>query len=400
MMLRKATRILLRETRLPLAQWVVRRRLTTFPEPERGAVAILRPDLIGDFVLATPALVALRRAFENKRVTLFGHPLWIPLAEWLQRWRIVEGEENGQFADAFAPLTEDDLVKPAAMLDGVMRLAPYETIVYFAASRTTNIDTLLSLTPGHKIAWQGGYGNMPVSRERANRRIYDTLYDVPGDAAEYMRNARMAAALDSKSAIPETPPRWRIPPEAIEETLTGFEPGLDKPFVAISPFTSVSLKNWPLDRYEKLVRRLEEAFPDHQFLLLGDKANSPLNALAQRSPRVTDLCGKTTLPQACCLIARAELSISGDTAAAHIASAVGTPALVVMGGGHYGRFFPYPAAHEECENVALTHEMPCFQCNWVCRYRWFRETPTPCVANVSVDSVFDAAVRLLQSRGR
>ncbi|MFO7976477.1 MAG: glycosyltransferase family 9 protein [Candidatus Hydrogenedentota bacterium] len=397
-MLRKITRILVRETRLPWARWAIKHKLKSLPKPEPGTVAVLRPDRIGDFVLATPALGTLHRIFGDTRITLFGHPSWIPLAEWLQQWDVINGVEK--LADAFASLDQEKLVKPAVMFDAAMRLARYETIVYFTACRTSAVDTLLSLIAAHKIAWQGGSGNMPASRERANRSIYETLYDVPTDAPEYMRNARMVAALDSENAIPQAPPQWHIPHGAADETLAPVETGLDSPFIALSPFTSVSLKNWPLDHYAKLLRLLGEAFPEHQFVLLGDKANPPLKALAQRSSRVVDLRGMTTLPQACCLLARAELSISGDTAAAHIASAVGTPALVIMGGGHYGRFFPYPAAHEGCENVALTHEMPCFQCNWVCRYRWFRETSAPCVANVSVDRVFESALRLLQSSGR
>ncbi len=399
MMLRKAARVFLREARLPLARWAARRRLPVPAPPEPGTVAIVRPDLTGDFILASSALGAIREAFEGRQLTLFGHPSWIPLAEWLQRWGVIDGVRA--FANEFAPLAQEDLVKPAAMFDAALQLARHETIVYFAASRTNSVDALLSLPPGRKLAWRGGLGNMLPSRERTNRSLYDTLYDVP-DAMmpEYVRNARMVKMLDKRAALPEHPPVWHVPAEAAEESLAEFKPGLDAPYIAISPFTSVPLKDWPLDQYANLLRRLAHAFPGHRLVILGAASNPALSSLANELPRAVDLSGATTLPQACCLIAGADLSISGDTAPAHIASAVGTPALAVMGGGHYGRFFPYPAAHDHCENVALTHEMPCFQCNWACRYRWFRETPAPCVANVSVDRVFDAASRLLQSSGR
>jgi hypothetical protein len=45
-----------------------------------------------------------------------------------------------------------------------------------------------------------------------------------------------------------------------------------------------------------------------------------------------------------------------------LALALGKPTVVVLGGGDYGRFFPYGKAR------VVTHPMDCFQCHWDCRY--------------------------------
>jgi ADP-heptose:LPS heptosyltransferase len=53
--------------------------------------------------------------------------------------------------------------------------------------------------------------------------------------------------------------------------------------------------------------------------------------------------GKTTLVELMNLISGAQLLVSNETSAPHLAVAVGTPVIVLYNGNHYGRFVPYPA---------------------------------------------------------
>jgi len=57
---------------------------------------------------------------------------------------------------------------------------------------------------------------------------------------------------------------------------------------------------------------------------------------------VVDLMGKTSLPQLLDVINHAALVVSNDTGPAHLSIALGTPTLVIVGGGHFGCFVPYP----------------------------------------------------------
>ena len=77
---------------------------------------------------------------------------------------------------------------------------------------------------------------------------------------------------------------------------------------------------------------------------------------------VRDLRGQTTLEELAQEIAQADLYLGVDTGPAHLALALGKPTVVVLGGGDYGRFFPY------CKARVVTRQMDCFQCHWECRY--------------------------------
>jgi ADP-heptose:LPS heptosyltransferase len=79
-------------------------------------------------------------------------------------------------------------------------------------------------------------------------------------------------------------------------------------------------------------------------------AGSPADdAIARRIQQVAggvpldNLCGQTSLPELAALLSQARLLISNDTVAAHLATQLGTPCVVVLMGENYGEFFPYPA---------------------------------------------------------
>lgn len=52
--------------------------------------------------------------------------------------------------------------------------------------------------------------------------------------------------------------------------------------------------------------------------------------------------------------------------------------MATVGGGHWGRFFPW----ENSRNVHwLNKKMDCFHCNWKCKYGDFR-----CVNNIDFEN--------------
>lgn len=76
-----------------------------------------------------------------------------------------------------------------------------------------------------------------------------------------------------------------------------------------------------------------------------------------------NLCGKTTLSQLVALARIATLGVGAETGISHVACAVGVPQVVLIGGGHFGRFHPYsPLTTLACL------PLDCFGCDWACRY--------------------------------
>lgn len=87
-------------------------------------------------------------------------------------------------------------------------------------------------------------------------------------------------------------------------------------------------------------------------------------ALEQQLPgRTLNLCGRTTLLETAALLRRCRLYVGAESGGAHMACAVGVPNVVVLGGGHFGRFMPYSRL-----TTVVSLPLDCFGCNWRCQY--------------------------------
>jgi lipopolysaccharide heptosyltransferase III len=89
-------------------------------------------------------------------------------------------------------------------------------------------------------------------------------------------------------------------------------------FAVIHPFSGSPRKNWPLDRFQALARRLERAMPVRWCAGLDDP---PLD----NAVRIGDLY------ELACWLAGARLYIGNDSGVTHLAAAAGTPVLALFG---------------------------------------------------------------------
>src|SRR5436190_4590188 len=86
----------------------------------------------------------------------------------------------------------------------------------------------------------------------------------------------------------------------------------------IQPFSGSRSKNWPLDRYAELARRLADTMPVAW-------CAGPDDEMPEAEIRIADLY------ELACRLAGARLFIGNDSGIAHLAAAVDTPVLVLFG---------------------------------------------------------------------
>jgi ADP-heptose:LPS heptosyltransferase len=90
--------------------------------------------------------------------------------------------------------------------------------------------------------------------------------------------------------------------------------------------------------------------------------------------------------------------IGSETSAMHIAAAVSTPSVCLLGGGHFGRFVPYPVNVEGVVPSPVFHKMECYGCNWQCTQSHEAGQPVPCISAISVEKVVAAAEVIISAR--
>jgi len=162
--------------------------------------------------------------------------------------------------------------------------------------------------------------------------------------------------------------------------------------VAVCAGARFAQKDWGVDNFVQLIRQLAVKGP-LQVVLLGGPEDRERHAYIRKGlsgcVAVEDFAGKLTPRESAAVIGACDLCVGNDTFGLHAAIAVGTPSVVIMGGGDYPEWVPWgdPDRHR-----MVVHVMDCFQCRWVCRYGDNR-----CVRKIGVEEVVEACRRGLGS---
>ncbi len=120
----------------------------------------------------------------------------------------------------------------------------------------------------------------------------------------------------------------------------------------------------------------------------GDREVIECNRLSIADIAV-DLTGQTTIRQAAAFLKRCRIVVGAETGTTTLASALGVPNVVLMGGGDFGRFLPYgPNDAVACLPLA------CYNCGWHCRYGI-----PHCVRDIAPEVLAEAFRRTLDGLG-
>lgn len=154
--------------------------------------------------------------------------------------------------------------------------------------------------------------------------------------------------------------------------------------IIVHPGCGFIARRWPLDRYAAVARRL--AGCGRRVVVTGSATERPLAISIAATAGLPDeavLAGCTTLSQLAATVAEASLVVCGDTGIAHLATAYGTPSVVVFGPVSPRHWGPPP----ECpQHVAL----------WAgSTGDTFADRPDPGLLRITATEVIAAAERLI-----
>jgi heptosyltransferase-2 len=119
--------------------------------------------------------------------------------------------------------------------------------------------------------------------------------------------------------------------QGAETFLRGQGIGLSRTLVAVAPGAAHATKRWPLEHWRHLVASLTEQGSD--VVVLGGPDEVALaEAVAEAgSPHAVSAAGRFQVSGSAAILKRARSLVSGDTGLMHLATAVGTPVLALFG---------------------------------------------------------------------
>jgi ADP-heptose:LPS heptosyltransferase len=349
-------------------------------------LCLVRVDNIGDFVLWLDAARQIRMHFNHRRIVLVANSTFSELASVLPYWDEVISVDVKRFSSNYAYRHK--------LMWKIRRLCA-DTIIHPTISRMFLTGDSIVRISGAKtrIGAVGDLSNISSIQQKISNNWYTMLHRVRReDATELEKNVNFLNALGigwvslSVAYIPE---------------IAGAESGcgLVGEYFIVFPGASWRGKMWPEQMFSQCADYLHLKF-GWKAVVCGGIADV---GLCERicegihTHKATNLSGRTSLVGLVEVIRKARILIGNDTSAVHIASAVNIPSVCVLGGGHFGRFVPYPENATGIKPEVAAYPMPCFGCNWLCIYPIDPGRAMPCVQSVELDAVLIAVDRALAS---
>jgi ADP-heptose:LPS heptosyltransferase len=361
---------------------LIARHWPVFRKP-RGLL-VVRMDGIGDMVLFRRALDHYAEAFgvDKSEITVLGCESWRALVgDVFAGYRVVVIDEH-----AFA---RNPLYRFGVAVR-VRRLAPAVTVCDSYMRRALMADSLVWLSAAPRTVVSAPYVS---ERTRAEFTYYlsqaSEIVDTgPYPTHEIVRHYRFVSAVAGRTVRPEAPSiawRDRLPP------ITA-----GAPYAVLNPGSNEPGRRWPLAGYVAVAKKLMERGFRVVFVgRPGELGNGRRIGDIADNEHVIDFTGRTDLVQLLDLINNAALVVTNDTGPAHLSIALGRLTVVIVGGGHFGSFVPYPQEASP-ENARFIHQpMECYHCFWRCHKRANKFQVFPCVGEIGEDKVWRECESLL-----
>jgi lipopolysaccharide heptosyltransferase I len=344
-------------------------------------ILIVRTSALGDVVHALPVLTALRRHLPRARIgwvveeamapVLAGHPgLDEAIPVRLRHW----GKE---------PISRRTVRELRAFLAALDRFAP---------------DVTLDLMGNHKAGAISALtlSDRRIGAARRDRREPSSAVWISEPVVPRGVHAvdRMLSLLDGLGLPPEPADfgpdaifRGEILPGEHRDAARAVLEPLAEPFVLIHPGAGWPNKIYPPERWGEVARRLREATGLPTLVAMAYGEEKLALAVEAASGGAARAVAAPDLPTLAALLRRARLVLGGDSGPTHLAHALGTPILMVMGPTDPERNGPYGAPER-----AVWRRLPCSFC-----HRRFGETKA-CLWEIPADRVAGRAAELLGAR--
>ena len=340
---------------------------------------------IGDVVLTTPTILAVKETYTEARVSIL---VFKPFGSLLRAdpnlHEVVEATKiRGSLFNT---------LRQYFLFARRLRLAHYDLVIDL---RTGDRGAILTFLTGA----QERVGRHAESKPFWYNILFTKLlpdppyaqFPVHPGADQSLRIVR-AIGMDTKNSVPRL---YVAPEDRIHAIELLAECGLTpaSQWVTINPCSRWKYKEWGYGKWGEIIDLL---WQNHQLtaVLIGssEDTNTAKQIAAGRNGHTFNLAGKTTLGELSALISLSTLHLGVDSAAPHIAAAVGIPTLTIFGPGNWKSWTVADELHR-----VVTADLPCIPCN---RKGCDDSGKSLCLDVLSTDKVYAETSAILSALAR
>lgn len=381
------------------------RRLSRRPRVGAPRILLVRPDHLGDVLLTTPAIAALRAALPDAHLIALVGP-----------WG-AEALSNNPHLDEIHLTRFPGMVR--TLSPSPAPWAPYTQLIREAQRLARwRIDAAIVFRADYwwgaaMLALAGipirvGYDRAPADRALSHRDNWPAEPEHAAQSALRLAASAASALGASSAAEPPWTPATNPLIFALDEDARAWanawleRAGLSsgaRPLL-VHPGAGAAVKLWTVDAWARVVERLASEF-GVPVIVAGTRAEANLvNVITQaaRSPYpVAAFDMDVPLTRYAALLAAVRMVLGVDSGALHLATAVGTPTVRLFGPTDPAVFGPWGPAERHL--VVRGAALPCMPCGRL-DYRTSELPAHPCVRLIRPDVVVDAALSVLRQEHR
>ena len=326
-------------------------------------ILLIRLSSLGDIVLTTPAIRAVRANFPNAYIAML---VAKQSADTLR--------ENPHLDEI---ITFDRLAKDkdtGEMWRTVRLLRERKFTLAIDLQRKFRTEMLMYLSGATEQVGKGWFCTVRVferGNKHATEHYFDLLHAV-GIPAEDRKLELFLAESERRDALQRL------------KTAGVVDAGLK---VGLFPGAGWKLREWMPERFAAIGDRLVQHFNADVLIFGGEKETELVHTVANlMHTRAIPFVGNLQVRQLAACIEQCDLFLTNDTGPMHIAAAVGTPTVSLFGPGNHIRFQPLGALHQ-----TIRHDVPCSPC------KQFTDKckDNICMKGIGVDEVWHSISRVL-----
>ncbi len=340
----------------------------------REKVLVRATNWVGDLVMSTPALAAIRKNYPDAEITVIVRP---PLQELL---------EGSPWADSFIPYDRKAYsgATGAARLGRELRKYKFDRAILLQNAFEAAFIAFLAKIPVRMGYRTDGRGllltdGVKVSEEtKKKHQIYYYLDMLAGLGLKADKSSPRLYLTDkdkefSRAVLKEN----GIGPK---DLIVGINPGAQYG----------AAKKWFPERFAEVADRLAKQYGTQTIIFGGPGDTGSAGAVeAAMKERAVNLAGKTGIRGLMALTKRCSLFVTNDTGPMHVSAALGVPTLAVFGSTNHIATGPFGDGHRIVRDPVNC--APCLKRK--CPLKHYK-----CMENVSAERVLKAAGEMLEER--
>jgi len=336
-------------------------------------ILVIRLDKIGDVVLSTPVIKALRDAYPDSYIAFMVRPY---------AKQVVKGNPYLDRALVYDKYRDEKGIIGNWKFISELRKRRFDIAIILHPTKRSHIVPFLAGIP-ERVGYDRKLGflltkKVPHTKQMGLKHEIDYTLDMLRYIGVEPKDRTLHMPINDMS---DAKVRHIFEVNGIGENDTT---------VVINPGASCPSKRWPPENFAKVADRLMEKYGT-KVILISSGEEKMIGADVAHSMKVhpVNLCGVTTVGDLASILKRSKLLISNDSGPVHIACALGTPVVAIFGRNEAG-LSPARWGPTGKDDIVLHKDVGCKVClAHKCRIGF------KCLNAITVEEVLEAADRIL-----